>query len=121
MPLAGALITRPLKITSPLLGDSRPEISLSSVDFPQPDGPTTERKLPLSIRQDRLSKTVKALPLTKKTLLRPLTSMIGCPVAAPEITDNRGPGALVMVRIGVMGDGDERALDCDESRFGDKR
>src|SRR5581483_10353290 len=104
MPLAGPEIGRPLNMTSPLLGGSRPEMTLSRVDLPQPDGPTTERKLPLPIRQDRLSNTVSALPLTKKTLLIALASMIAAPAALPAMTVSFGlPGLIITPGLSPAG------------------
>src|SRR5271166_1888990 len=43
-----SLIVWPSMRISPELIDSRPAIVLSSVDLPQPDGPTSTRKPPLS-------------------------------------------------------------------------
>src|SRR3954451_377380 len=86
----------PLNTTSPLVGGSSPEISLSSVDLPQPDGPTIDRKLPFSMLQDRFWNTVRALPFTKKTLLSPFTSMIGLPAAVPDTTVSFGLPALLI-------------------------
>src|SRR5690242_20010828 len=96
MPFAGPSMGSPLNTTSPLVGSSRPEINLSSVDLPQPDGPTIERKLPFSILQDRFSNTVSVLPLTKKTLPRPFTSIMGLPATLPETTVSFGLPALII-------------------------
>src|SRR4051794_12714177 len=106
MPLAGPVIASPLNTTRPLVGSSRPEISLSSVDLPQPDGPTIDRKLPFSMLQDRPSNTVSALPLMKNTLPRSYTSMIGRADAAPDTTVSFGlpalfiaPGSLLLALL----------------------
>ena len=42
----GFVTFSPSTRTSPDVGGSRPEISLSSVDLPQPDGPTTTKNSP---------------------------------------------------------------------------
>src|SRR5690349_13433866 len=42
-------IARPSNSISPCVGAVRPAINSSSVDFPQPDGPTTAKNSPLRI------------------------------------------------------------------------
>src|ERR1700679_384034 len=65
-----SLIERPSMLMFPALIDSRPAIVFSKVDLPQPDGPTSTRKPPLS--------SVRSMPLRistgPKRLRRPLIS-----------------------------------------------
>src|SRR5580693_5876826 len=65
-----SLIERPSMLMFPALIDSKPAIVLSSVDLPQPDGPTNTRKPPLS--------SVRSMPLRistePKRLRRPFIS-----------------------------------------------
>src|SRR5580658_4562716 len=65
-----SLMTLPSMRISPDVSDSRPAMVLSSVDLPQPDGPTSTRKPPLS--------RVRSMPLrissAPKRLRRPLIS-----------------------------------------------
>ncbi|MHC2426002.1 hypothetical protein ACVII1_009002 [Bradyrhizobium elkanii] len=42
----GLVTGSPSTSTSPVVGGSRPEIILSSVDLPQPEGPTTTKNSP---------------------------------------------------------------------------
>ena len=44
----GAPTLLPLTVTVPRLGNCRPVASFMSVDFPQPEGPTTAAKAPSS-------------------------------------------------------------------------
>src|SRR5580704_18861544 len=64
------LIVLPSTRISPAVIDSRPAIVLSNVDLPQPDGPTSTRKPPLS--------SVRSMPLrissAPKRLRKPLIS-----------------------------------------------
>lgn len=71
MPLGGSTTALLLKRMVPSLGLSSPLISLSSVDFPQPDGPTIDRKLRLSISQVKLLNTARLRPLDLNVLLTP--------------------------------------------------
>src|ERR1019366_3880716 len=76
MPLGGPSTIRFLKVMRPFDGISRPEMILSRVDFPQPDGPMMDRKDSFSIRQEKSSNTLSSRSFTQKDLARLFTSMI---------------------------------------------
>ena len=56
-PGTGPVTGVPPMETVPSSGRERPEMSRSRVDLPQPEGPTTARKEPLSTSRDTRSRT----------------------------------------------------------------
>ena len=70
---ATSLTTLPLIATVPLLIDSRPAIMRSSVDLPQPDGPTKTTNSPSSIsRSTDLTAVIEPPPNVLLNCLRPI-------------------------------------------------
>src|SRR5574337_507069 len=72
-----SLIAWPSSRISPELIDSRPAIVLSSVDLPQPEGPTSTRKPPLSremsmpLRISRGPKRLRSALISRKAMISP--------------------------------------------------
>src|SRR5882757_6517770 len=76
--LKGPATSRSATTTPPLVARLRPDTSLSSVDLPQPDGPTTATNSPLPMRSDAPSSA--SVPPAPPSYIR-LTSEIstnGC-------------------------------------------
>src|SRR5262252_191773 len=99
MPFGGPATARLSKRTSPAVAGSSPLMILSSVDFPHPDGPITETKLPRAMPQVSPSNTVRSRPRALKTFVTARSSMMGVVAAGAALPGGmRVAVATVMVR-----------------------
>src|SRR5262252_2885527 len=98
MPFGGPATARLSKRTSPAVAGSSPLMILSSVDFPHPDGPITETKLPGATRQVSPSNTVRSRPRALKIFDTARSSMMGVGAAGAA-----SPGGMRVAVATVMG------------------
>src|SRR5689334_4117091 len=80
----GAWMMRPPAVISPRSDCKKPPIRLSRVDFPQPDGPTRQAKVPARIDSDTFRRAAcgSSARVRRKNLLTFLTSISTPAVAA---------------------------------------
>src|SRR5215475_445766 len=100
MPASGAPCTR----TSPDDGASRPAATLSSVDLPQPVGPTTETNSPSATRRVAFATAVYGGPPSRPANRQVMSSSASAGTPLIVVTASPGPSSGLRVLLGALGE-----------------